>query len=334
MSTKENLSKFIIKSALKDLQDKKKFKNLEELREELEKELVEEGYELNDDDRKKIKLIVEEDGYTGSFRIDDVLFKRLKNKKYWPVASIIIAALIFIISNIIGALIEYCVQKPLNANEPVPATVIAAFFQLPSKVHGSKLDFKVTLQNQLKNQTLKDLVLFASAEDNVTKINIDKLDPNAAPKPINGNIDIASVSKKDFMFSAYIIGANVSFQSEPIKIERDINVPGAVVAREIDSSGKGTPSVQGSTMIAYNENIDSKDEKTVKYDKKQSAEIEENSLSLKFSEVNSDKLADELINKIKDLPKDNPQYKNNVQILKALSLSGSLKAKDFIDKNK
>ena len=335
MSGTEKLSKFIIKSALKDLQDKKKFKNLQELTEELEKELADEGYELNDEDRKKIKLIVDEDGYTGSFRIDDIIFKKLKNKKYWPVASIIVAALIFVISNIIGALIEYCVQKPLNGNVPAPATVIAAFFQLPSKVYGSKLDFKVTLQNQLKNETLTDLVLFASAEDNVTKINIDKLAPDAAPKPINGNINIASVNKKEFLFSAYIIGSNVSFQSEPVKIERDTNDPPAVAATEIEPSEKDNPSVQGSTMIAYSDKtMNSETEKTDKYDKNQSGEIKENSLSLKFREVNSDKLAEDIIKKIKDLRKDNPQYKSNIQILNALSLSGSVKAKDFIEKNK
>mgnify|MGYP000851335429 CR=1 FL=1 len=334
MAEKEKLSKFIIKSALKDLQDKKRFTSIEELTEKLAEELTEEGYEVNDEDRKKIKLIVDEDGYTGSFRIDDIILKRLKNKKYWPVATVIIGVIIFVITNIIGALIEYCVQTPLSGNEQVPATVIAAFFQLPSKVEGTNLDFKVTLQNQLKNEPLKDLVLFASAEDNVTKINIDTLPPNATPKPIDGKIDIASVNKKDFLFSAYIIGSNVSFQSEPIRIERDMKVSGAMVARDI--STEPMSSVNGIT-VACNESFNDKGEKK---DKPKVAEIDEkvgidgNPISLNFKEVKSDKLAEDIIEKIKDLPRDNPQYKSNIQILKALSMSGSLKAKDFMEKNK
>ncbi len=331
MAAKEKLSKYIIKTALKELQENKRYSNIEDIRKDLEEELAEEGYELTDEDRGKIKSIVEDEAYTGRFSIDDIFLKRLKNKKYWPVATVIVGVIIFVITNIIGALIEYCVQKPLSGNDPVPATVIAAFFQLPSKVEGTNLDFKVTLQNQLKNEPLKDLVLFASAEDNVTKINIDILPPNATPKPIDGKIDIASVNKKDFLFSAYIIGSNVSFQSEPIRIERDMKVPGAMIAREISPSGKDSPSVQGSTMIAYDESMDSKNEM---HYKNQSGEIEEKPLSLNFKEVNSDKLAEDIIEKINNLPHDNLQYKSNIQILKALSMSGSVKAKDFMEKNK
>lgn len=230
MASGEKLTKFAIKTVLKELQGRRHFKTLAELTDTLEEELREEGFELSSEDRERIAAIVEENGYTGRFAIDDVIMKKLRNKKYWPVVSIAVAVLVFIISSAVGGLIEYYVQKPLSRekiHDPAP-TVIAAVFQIPEKIYGEKLEFTVNIQNLQKNEALSDLILFASADDSVTKIPVGPLDPTAHKK-IKGILNLKDIRKARVTFNAYIISSKVSFVAEPVEIEKS-----SVVAAEME----------------------------------------------------------------------------------------------------
>ncbi len=327
---KQKLSKFIIKAAIKDLQEKKNYSSLEELGKDVEEELVSEGFTLKDEDKEKIKEIVEEDGYTGRFSIDDIILKRLKNKKYWPIASLIAAVLIFLLTTVVGAFIEYFVQKPLDSSpaEPVTGSVIAAFFQLPSSVEGEVLDFKVTLQNQLSDKALKDLVLFASVEDDVSQITIKKLDPNESVTK-EGNLNVKDINKENFYFNAYIIGNKVSFKADPIEIRKNskgqvafVNQDPSVGDRlEADTGTENPPSVSSVTpeaSISGGQTRDTSDEVPAEY-------------NTQFSGIESDSLAEEIIGKIKGLSSDAPERKSNIQLLEILAGNGSEKAKIFLE---
>lgn len=246
MASGEKLTKFAIKAVLKDLQSREHFKTLAELKESLEEELREEGFEISGEDREKIAAIVEEDGYTGRFAIDDVIMKKLKNKKYWPVVSIAVAILVFIISSAVGGLIEFYVQKPLSrekSQDPAP-TVIAAVFQIPEKIYGEKLEFTVNIQNLQKSEALSDLVLFASADESVTKIPVGPLDPTAHKK-IKGILNLKDIRKARITFNAYIISSKVSFVAEPVEIEKS-----SVVAANM---GKGNTAGNTGSLVAMKE---------------------------------------------------------------------------------
>jgi|GEM_PF-1751216 len=246
MASGEKLTKFAIKTVLKDLQSVRHFKSLAELKDGLEEELREEGFELSGEDREKIAAIVEENGYTGRFAIDDVIMKKLKNKKYWPVVSIAVAILVFIISSAVGGLIEYYVQKPLSREKiqaPAP-TVIAAVFQIPEKIYGEKLEFTVNIQNLQKSEALSDLVLFASADESVTKIPVGPLDPTAQKK-IKGILNLKAIRKARVTFNAYIISSKVSFVAEPVEIEKS-----SVVAADM---GKGNTAGNTGNLVAMKE---------------------------------------------------------------------------------
>jgi len=324
---KQKLSKFIIKAAIKDLQEKKNYSSLEQLGEDVEKELLSEGFTLKDEDKEKIKAIVEEDGYTGRFSIDDIILKRLKNKKYWPIASLIAAVLIFLLTTVVGAFIEYFVQKPLDSSpaEPVNGSVIAAFFQLPSSVEGEVLDFKVTLQNQLSDEALKDLVLFASVEDDVSQITIEELDPNEKVTR-EGNLNIKDINKENFYFNAYIIGSKVSFKADPIEIRKSSEGQMAFVNKDLSLTEKNPPSVSVTpevpeVSISEGPVSDTSDEVPAGY-------------NTQFSGIESERLSEEIIGKIKGLSSDAPEWKSNIQLLEILAGNGSEKAKKFLEEIK
>ncbi|MGV8121445.1 MAG: hypothetical protein AB2L14_16925 [Candidatus Xenobiia bacterium LiM19] len=246
MASGEKLTKFAIKAVLKDLQAREHFKTLAELKDSLEKELREEGFEIIGEDREKIAAIVEEDGYTGRFAIDDLIMKKLKNKKYWPIVSIAVAILVFIISSAVGGLIEFYVQKPLSRekSQDPASTVIAAVFQIPEKIYGEKLEFTVNIQNLQKSEALSDLVLFASADDRVTKISVGPLDP-AAHKKIKGILNLKDIRKARVTFNAYIISSKVSFVAEPVEIEKS-----SVVAADM---GEGNTAGNTGNLVAVKE---------------------------------------------------------------------------------
>lgn len=246
MASGEKLTKFAIKTVLKDLQSVRHFKTLAELKDGLEEELREEGFELSGEDREKIAAIVDENGYTGRFAIDDVIMKKLKNKKYWPAVSIAVAIIIFIVSSAVGGLIEYYVQKPLSREkiqDPDP-TVIAAVFQIPEKIYGEKLEFTVNIQNLQKSEALNDLILFASADDSVTRIPVGHLDPTAHKK-IKGILNLKGIRKNRVTFNAYIISSKVSFVAEPVEIEKS-----SVVAADM---GKGNTAGNTGSLVAMKE---------------------------------------------------------------------------------
>lgn len=330
MSEKQKLSKFIIKAAIKDLQEKKNYSSLEELGKDVEEELLSEGFTLKDEDKEKIKEIVEEDGYTGRFSIDDIILKRLKNKKYWPVASLIAAVLIFLLTTVVGAFIEYFVQKPLDSSpaEPVTGSVIAAFFQLPSSVEGEVLDFKVTLQNQLSDEALKDLVLFASVENDVSQITIEELDPDEKVTR-EGNLNVKDINKENFYFNAYIIGNKVSFKADPIEIRK--NSEGQIAFTNQKTSVNDSLEMKTSNeapSVAY---VESERMFDGKGDTEIAGEVAVSTLDTQFNGIDSENLAEEIIGKIKGLSSDAPEWKSNIQLLEILARNGSEKAKIFLE---
>jgi len=246
MASGEKLTKFAIKTVLKELQGRRHFKTLAELTDSLEEELREEGFELSSEDRERIAAIVDENGYTGRFAIDDVIMKKLRNKKYWPVVSVVVAIIVFIITSAVGGLIEYYVQKPLSMEKsqaPAP-TVIAAVFQIPEKIYGEKLEFTVNIQNLQRSEALSDLILFASADDSVTKIPVGALDPTAHKK-IKGILNLKNIRKSRVTFNAYIISSKVSFVAEPVEIEKS-----SVVAVDM---GKGNTAGNTGSLVAMKE---------------------------------------------------------------------------------
>lgn len=358
MTAPEKLTKFVIKAVLSDLQHKKQYRTLDELRDDVESELIREGYELSQEEKDKIKLIVNEEGYTGRFAIDDIIWRKLRNKKYWPWVSLGVAAVIFLITNIASALIEYFVQKPLNTQPPVagsPKAVVAAFFQLPTKVDSGTLDFKVTLQNQLVDEALQNLVLFASAEESVKKIDIESLPPGGE-KIIADNLNIKGVKKNVFAFNAYIIGPKVSFKSDPIMIERMNITSGDEQQPPSAASASGSVAINDKTGLLAMADKRNKDLSSIELRNKVRPESIEtysmkNEISkenacvlrdqkvtveqakIEFMEVGSDQLTDELIGEIKALSSDDKQYKNKIQILELLAKTGSEKAKKFLEEH-
>ena len=361
MTAPEKTSKFIIRAALKDLQQKRTYKTLDTLREDLENELVREGYELNDEEKSKIRLIVEEEGYTGKFAIDDIILRKIKNKKYWPLVSIAVMVIIFLITTIAGAFIEYFVQRPLNGKQTTPSTpntVIAAFFQLPTKVDGGILDFKVTIQNQLGSEALTGLVLFASAEDCVKKIDIDSLPPGGE-KTVTEMLNIKGVKKSSFAFNAYIIGPRVSFRSEPIMIEK---MGIAVIEKKPSSSGLKPIAMDTrdkKAQVAMNDKVTaappmvamSSEQKTAAQssrlevaqgapeegmEKKREAALNKDKEPVKearveLKEMGSDQLAEEMIESMKSLSSKDEKYRNNLQVLQLLAQTGNEKAKKYVE---
>ncbi|MDQ7824633.1 MAG: hypothetical protein RDV48_17660 [Candidatus Eremiobacteraeota bacterium] len=243
MASEEKLTRFVIRTALKDLQSRKHFKTLDELKEALEGELRDDGFEVTVEDRGKIAAIVEEEGYTGRFAVDDLIRRKLRNRKYWPAISIAAGVLLFIITSAIGGLIEYFVQKPLTREKPqAPApTVIAAIFQVPERIYGEKLEFTVSIQNLQKSEALNDLILFASADESVTKIPVGQLEPTSHRK-IRGLLKLKSTARSRVTFNAYIISSRVSFVADPVEIEKS-----GVVAMTME---KEAPSSTSDKLIA------------------------------------------------------------------------------------
>lgn len=372
MATPERVTKFVIQAAMKDLQRKKVYKTLKELREDLEGELGKEGYDLNAEDREKIRTQVEEEGYTGRFAIDDIILKKIKNKKYWPLVSVAVAAVIFLLTNIVGAFIQYFVQKPLDQRTPVASrAAIVAFFQLPTSVNGGTLDFKVTIQNQLENEELKDLVLFASAEEIVKKIEIASL-PAGGNKTLIDNLNINTVKKNSFAFNAYIIGPKVSFKSEPIMIDR-LNIAGGSHPTSTSASGPVAMN-EGKKDVAFAERESmapsaasvsrdkgvSKEKSLAKLeasmdDESRQGAIQPQEVAMKsqsaiqapekrnssepvqqarveLKEMGSDQLAGDLMDEMKKLSPGDESYKTKLQLLEALAATGNEKAKQFLEK--
>jgi hypothetical protein len=283
-----------------------------------------------------------------------------------------IAVIIFIVSNVLGGVIEYYVQKPLsNAQPSENNAVIAAFFQLPSRVDGGTLEFKVTVQNQLKKEALKDLILFASVDNVAEKIAIDELAPEGK-RILTGKIDIHKIKKANFFFNAYIIGARVSFRSEPIEIEKTT----AVAMKDFHGSPKGiqiaadfggkreseslaahtersqskssmdkldasstrapgavAPSVAGGMTVAAGKTtkVQAVDEK-----KEETAfNVKSKTGQVAFKEMNSDSLVDETITSVKGLAAgEESQRESKLQLLKLLADTGNEKAGKYLEELK
>jgi hypothetical protein len=351
MATQEKLTKSTIRTTLKDLQQRKRYKTLEEVRKDLQSELEDEGFTLDASDLERVRLIVDEEGYTGRFAIDDIIVKKLKNKKYWPVLSIVIAIITFFIAEALGGVIQYFVQKPF-ADSQAPATApaaISAFFQLPDQVNGTTLTFKVTIQNQLKTEALKDLVLFASVDDVVQKIAIEQLPPEGK-QSIAGKLDIKSVHKNKFSFNAYIIGARVSFKSEPIEIvkahsivamsdasanegPRQLAMAGSSKMEASCAKDKSLRAVPAPAAMKEQECL-AEEPPTMESKKTQvSFNVKDGSKDIAMKAANPDVIVEDLIRKLEKLAPSAMKADGSYMMLQTLADTGNERAKKFVEEH-
>lgn len=222
------LTKYVIRQSLRELQDRRTFTSYAELAQAVEEDLEAEGLELDTEDRVRIKVLVEEEGYTGRFALDDILRRKLKNRKYLPVASLVAGVVLFLASTTAAAVIEHFVQSPLEGKTPAALTAV---FQIPSRADLDRLAFKVTIHN-LSPEPLQDLVLFASAGSSVVQqFPVPEVGPGRQ-ETVSAALDLSSASGEEVEFSAYVIGAGFSYRSEPMKVARGSGGQLAAVSTE------------------------------------------------------------------------------------------------------
>jgi hypothetical protein len=210
----QTVNKFVIRQSMKALQDQQVFQSLEELAEAIADDLFEEGFTVSVEDRAKITKIVEEKGYTGRFALDDLVKRKLKNKKLLPVISVVMAALAFFVTTAVAALIEHYVQKPLEGSRSAPLTAV---FQLPD-LTGPQLDFKVQLSNH-SGEALRNVVLFASVDQVTRQFPIQTLESGQS-LTVTGTLDVSGVNGNGLDFVGYVIAGDFSLRCQPTRIAR------------------------------------------------------------------------------------------------------------------
>lgn len=238
---KQAVNKFVIRDSIKELQSKRRFDSLQELTEAVIEDLFCEGFTLDSEERSKVARIVDEEGYTGNFALDDVLRRKLKNKKWLPVASVVLAAMAFLLTTSIAAVIEHYVQKPLESDRP--GAPFTALFQIPEKT-GDLLSFKVKLSNAV-DKPLPNVVLFASAGEVTQQFKVEALGIGES-RTIMGTLDVGGLPPGQVDFVAYVISGDFSVCSEPTTVAHESReVAMAPQAISSERSGKGKPSRRG-----------------------------------------------------------------------------------------
>lgn len=213
MAEKERLTKFTIRQSLKALQERRNFTTLDELAAAVEEDLADEGFLLDVEDRSKIRKIVEDEGYTGRFAIDDWLRRRFKGSRLLPWISLAVAALLFVISSVVGAKIEGLVQGPTKASA---TSQVTAVFQAPSTTNEREVPFKLLLSNA-GSEPLKDLAVFISGPGPVAEFHVDQLEPKQ-PKSLEGNFKIKPGETGTAILVAYVVAPGFSLKSEPVQV--------------------------------------------------------------------------------------------------------------------
>ncbi len=233
MAEKERLTKFTIRQSLKALQERRNFATLDELAAAVAEDLADEGFLLDVEDQAKIRKIVEDEGYTGRFAIDDWLRRRFKGSRLLPWISLAAAALLFIISSVVGAKIEGLVQGPTKA---AASSQVTAVFQAPSTTSEREVPFKLLLSNQ-GSEPLHDLAVFISGPGPVAEFHVDHLDPKQ-PKSLEGNFKVKPGETGTATLVAYVVAPGFSLKSEPVQVAlqgayvADVGGPG----REVDGA--------------------------------------------------------------------------------------------------
>lgn len=210
----QSVNKYVIRQSMKALQEQRTFDSLEELAAAIATDLFNEGFSVEAEEKAKIKQIVDEEGYTGRFALDDLIRRKLKNKKMIPVVSVLMAGLAFLVTTTVAALIEHYVQKPLDDGRSAPLTAV---FQVPEKA-ASQLHFRVQLNN-ISNKPLQNVVLFASAAQVAKQFPIAEL-AKGDSKTITGSLDLSGLAASEVEFVAYVIAGDFSLRSQPTTIAR------------------------------------------------------------------------------------------------------------------
>jgi hypothetical protein len=210
---KQPVNKFVIRQSIKELQAQRVFESLDDLTQAVTADLFSEGFSPDAEDKAKIARIVNDEGYTGRFAIDDLLRRKLKHKRWLPLASVLLAGLAFFVTTSAGAVIEHYVQKPLdNSRAAAPFTAV---FQVPETT-GGLLRFKVKLTN-ISAEPLSQMVLFACAGEVTQQFKVDPLEAGQS-KTVTGALAVAGMPEGEVDFVAYVISGDFSLCSEPTTV--------------------------------------------------------------------------------------------------------------------
>lgn len=98
---------------------------------------------------------------------------------------------------------------------PSPAPQVTAEFEVASIAHERSIPFKVTLKNH-GTRTVEHLSVVARAGDTVESYSAPRLEPGEE-KTMDGVLTVSTENEKT-LFSARLIGENVSFRSPDIEV--------------------------------------------------------------------------------------------------------------------
>ena len=238
------VNKYVIRESMKGLQAQRSFATLEELSEAVVQDLQAEGFAVGAEERLKIQALINEEGYTGRFAIDDVLRRKLGGKRWLPVASLVVGALIFLATTTVAALIEHYVQKPLEDDHP--AAPLTAVFQVPERA-GDQLEFQLQLTN-ISGTEIRNLVVFASAGEITKQFALGELGV-AQSQSFRGSLDLRSLPQTpEVEFVAYVIAGDFSLRSQPTRVARAAQA--VAMAPRARSRSKRTQNFAASQMKA------------------------------------------------------------------------------------
>jgi hypothetical protein len=235
----QTVNKFVIRNSIKELQAKRTFSTLEELAEAVNEDLYAEGFAVGPEEKAKIANLVQEEGYTGRFAIDDILGRKIKNKKWLPLVSIVSAACLFLLTTAVAAVVEHYVQRPLDGDRKTPPP-LTAVFQVPETVDAQLL-FKVQLTN-LTDRPLRNVVLFASAGGVARQLSVDAIEGGQS-RTVDGTLDLPKTAEPEIDFVAYVISGDFSLSSQPTRVAREPRFVAMLDSAEISApqSAKGRP---------------------------------------------------------------------------------------------
>ena len=235
----QTVNKFVIRNSIKELQAKRTFSTLEELAEAVNEDLYAEGFAVGPEEKAKIASLVQEEGYTGRFAIDDILRRKVKNKKWLPLVSIVCAACLFLLTTAVAAVVEHYVQRPLDGGRKTPPP-LTAVFQVPETVD-ERLLFKVQLTN-LTDRPLQNVVLFASAGEVARQLSVDVIEGGQS-RTIDGTLDLPNTAEPEVDFVAYVISGDFSLSSQPTRVAREPRFVAMLDSSEISGrqAAKGRP---------------------------------------------------------------------------------------------
>jgi hypothetical protein len=237
------INKFLIRESMKGLQARQSFASLEELTEAVAEDLFNEGFTVGSEAKAKIAKVVEEEGYTGRFALDDVLRRKFKNKRLLPIVSVVVGLLVFVITTSASAIIEHFVQKPLEDARPAPLTAI---FQVPDRAD-QLLRFKAQIKNT-SGAPLTNIIIFASADQVAKQYPIQQLAVGES-HTVSGILDLTGVDGDTIDFVAYVIVGDFSLRSHPAQVaHRNQQVAAITLDSGRTFEGQAAPSMAAESV--------------------------------------------------------------------------------------